>query len=388
MLRSEELPEVVSLTVSELYRWFDELRSEGGQCDVSFAYFKVYNDVFYYHLCSGGQWRPYRPRSRRIVDEALLVFDPTPRDEPFYFQGQRVCVGKTCTMLQSEELPEVVSLTVSELYRWFDELRSEGGQCDVSFAYFKVYNDVFYYHLCSDGSPLKIRDDPSSNMVAPSPTAHRRKELDSLLELLLRGNRIQRATDANAEPSLPHDITQVCTSHTENMICTSKNIRVSKMSLMSLEGSERVAAVNHNNRARMREEKKINLSLLALEDCIDALPKNVTHHVPYRNSKLTHIFEDSLGGTCRTLVVTVILLYKLSFSETHNSFNYAERVMKIQLHCLKSILNVNVHMSMYNGLISDLKHKYDCVQRRLEASEYERTTIRGNLDTCMVNNPD
>lgn len=376
----------------------------------------------------------------RVVDEACLVFDPTAEAEPFYFQGQRACgglvrpnknqtfmfdkvfdesrdntyiyehttkemlktlldgcncsvlaygatgAGKTFTMLGSEECPGVVSLTVSELYRRVDELQSEGQKCDVAVAYFEVYNEVVRDLLCPGGSPLAVRDDPSKGIVITNLSTHRVKEADSLLELLLRGNRnrTQHATDANAESSRSHAIFQVYVSQTENVTGTSKNIRASKMSFVDLAGSERAAAVSRNNGARLREGTKINLSLLALGNCIDALSKNGTQRVLYRNSKLTHILKDSLGGTCRTLMIAAISPSKLSFSETHNTLKYAERAMKIQLQAKKNILSVNVHMSMYNGLISEIKQKHDCLQRKFEAAESDKKALQGKLDTCLA----
>ncbi|XP_077530584.1 uncharacterized protein LOC144142759 isoform X2 [Haemaphysalis longicornis] len=373
----------------------------------------------------------------RVVDEACLVFDPAEEAEPFYFQGQRACgglvrpnknqtfmfdkvfdeskdnmyiyehttkdmlktlldgcncsvlaygatgAGKTFTMLGSEECPGVVSLTVSELYRRVDELQSEGQKCDVAVAYFEVYNEVVRDLLCPGGSPLVVRDDPSKGIVISNLSTHRVKEADALLELLLRGNRnrTQHATDANAESSRSHAIFQVYVSQTENVTGTSKNIRASKMSFVDLAGSERAAAVSRNNGARLREGTKINLSLLALGNCIDALSKNGAQRVQYRNSKLTHILKDSLGGTCQTLMIAAVSPSKLSFSETHNTLKYAERAMKIQLQAKKNILSVNVHMSMYSGLINDMKQKLECVQRKLEVSEGEKKVAQGKCAT-------
>lgn len=373
----------------------------------------------------------------RVVDESCLVFDPTEEAEPFYFQGQRACgglirpnknqtfmfdkvfdegkdnmyiyehttkdmlktlldgcncsvlaygatgAGKTFTMLGSEECPGVVSLTVSELYRRVDELQSEGQKCDVAVAYFEVYNEVVRDLLCPGGSPLVVRDDPSKGIIISNLSTHRVKEADALLELLLRGNRnrTQHATDANAESSRSHAIFQVYVSQTENVTGTSKNIRASKMSFVDLAGSERAAAVSRNNGARLREGTKINLSLLALGNCIDALSKNGAQRVQYRNSKLTHILKDSLGGTCQTLMIAAVSPSKLSFSETHNTLKYAERAMKIQLQAKKNILSVNVHMSMYSGLINDMKQKLECVQRKLEVSEAEKAAAQGKCDT-------
>lgn len=371
----------------------------------------------------------------RVVDDRCLVFDPKAEAEPFYFQGQRACgglikpnkdqtfmfdqvfdenkdndyvfehttkemlttllegcncsvfaygatgAGKTFTMLGSEECPGVVSLTASELYRRVDKLRSEGQSCDVAVAYLEVYNEVVRDLLCPNGPSLVVRDDPNKGIAISNLSIHKVKESGALFELLLKGNRnrTQHATDANSESSRSHAIFQVYVTQTENVTSTSKGIRVSKMSFVDLAGSERAAAVSRNIKDRMREGTKINLSLLALGNCIDALSKGGAQRVPYRGSKLTHILKDSLGGTCRTLMIAAVSPSKLSYTETHNTLKYAERAMKIELQAKKNVLNVNVHMSMYSALIEEYKQKVEGLQRKLDKVEKEKSELEAEV---------
>lgn len=371
----------------------------------------------------------------RVVDDRCLVFDPKAEAEPFYFQGQRACgglvkpnkdqtfmfdqvfdenkdnefvferttkdmlktlldgcncsvfaygatgAGKTFTMLGSEDCPGVVSLTAGELYRLVDKLRSEGQSCDVAVAYLEVYNEVVRDLLNPNGPSLAVRDDPTKGIAIPNLSIHKVKEAGALFELLLKGNknRTQHATDANAESSRSHAIFQVYVTQTENVTSTSKGIRVSKMSFVDLAGSERAAAVSRNIKDRMREGTKINLSLLALGNCIDALSKGGAQRVPYRGSKLTHILKDSLGGTCRTLMIAAVSPSKLSYTETHNTLKYAERAMKIELQAKKNVLNVNVHMSMYSALIEEYKRKVEGLQRKLDKVEGEKSALEAEV---------
>ncbi|KAL1417753.1 hypothetical protein MTO96_026526 [Rhipicephalus appendiculatus] len=371
----------------------------------------------------------------RVVDDRCLVFDPKAEAEPFYFQGQRACgglvkpnkdqtfmfdqvfdenkdneyvferttkemlttllegcncsvfaygatgAGKTFTMLGSEKCPGVVSLTASELYRRVDKLRSEGQSCDVAVAYLEVYNEVVRDLLCPNGPSLVVRDDPAKGIAISNLSIHKVKESGALFELLLKGNRnrTQHATDANSESSRSHAIFQVYVTQTENVTSVSKGIRVSKMSFVDLAGSERAAAVNKNIKDRIREGTKINLSLLALGNCIDALSKGGAQRVPYRGSKLTHILKDSLGGTCRTLMIAAVSPSKLSYTDTHNTLKYAERAMKIELQAKKNVLNVNVHMSMYSSLIEEYKQKVEGLQRKLDKVEKEKSELEAEV---------
>jgi kinesin family protein 18/19 len=96
-----------------------------------------------------------------------------------------------------------------------------------------------------------------------------------------------------------------------------------------LAGSER--ASNTNNRGlRLVEGANINKSLLALGNCINALcdqtKTNVKNgHIPYRDSKLTRLLKDSLGGNCRTVMIANISPAFSAYEDTINTLKYADR---------------------------------------------------------------
>ncbi|KAH7980579.1 hypothetical protein HPB49_017297 [Dermacentor silvarum] len=98
---------------------------------------------------------------------------------------------------------------------------------------------------------------------------------------------------------------------TENATSTRKQTRVSMCSV-DLAGAERAAAASRDPEDQIREGTKLNLSLLALGNCIDARPKNGTQQVPYQDSKLTHILKDSLGGSGDVLVIGTATAVKLN----------------------------------------------------------------------------
>ncbi|KAH9362172.1 hypothetical protein HPB48_002150 [Haemaphysalis longicornis] len=296
----------------------------------------------------------------RVVDEACLVFDPTAQAEPFFFQGQRACgglvrankiqklffdkvfdestdnmyiyehttkkilktspdgcncsvlaygaagAGKTFTPLGYENCPGVIFLTVSELCKLVDDLPSEDQKCDVAvIVYFEVRNEVVRNFLRPCGSLLMVTYDPYNAVVLPNLATHGLEQVDfRLLEPLLRGNRnrTEHATDPNAEWSQFHATFEDYVRGTENATGP-LNARASKMSFADLVELERAAAFSRNNRARLHESTQINISLRALGNCIDALSKNGTHHVPYSNCKVTRILKGSLGGIDHTVTL-------------------------------------------------------------------------------------
>lgn len=103
------------------------------------------------------------------------------------------------------------------------------------------------------------------------------------------------------------------------------------MSLIDLAGSER-GTVTENRGLRLREGAKINRSLLALANCINALGDKAKKgfFVPYRDSKLTRLLKDSLGGNCKTVMIANISPSSSQFEETINSLKYANRAKNIK----------------------------------------------------------
>jgi kinesin family protein 18/19 len=129
------------------------------------------------------------------------------------------------------------------------------------------------------------------------------------MSLLQIGNkrRTTESTNANQTSSRSHAIFQIML----NMKDKSKNIEsevlCGKLSLIDLAGSER-GTVTENRGIRLREGAKINTSLLALANCINALGDKAKKgfFVPFRDSKLTRMLKDSLGGNCKTIMVATI----------------------------------------------------------------------------------
>jgi len=133
------------------------------------------------------------------------------------------------------------------------------------------------------------------------------------------------------------------------------------LSLIDLAGSER-GTVTENRGLRLREGAKINRSLLALANCINALGDKTKKgvFVPYRDSKLTRLLKDSLGGNCKTVMIATISPSSSYFEETINTLKYANRAKNIktkQLYANKKI--VQFHIAEYKNIINDLRHEIE-----------------------------
>jgi kinesin family protein 18/19 len=106
----------------------------------------------------------------------------------------------------------------------------------------------------------------------------------------------------------------------------------------------------------MIEGANINRSLLALGNCINALfeanDKNSKCHIPYRDSKLTRLLKDSLGGNCRTTMIACVSPFFGSYEDTNNTLKYANRAKNIKTVVRKNVTNVQHYIAEYNSIIN------------------------------------
>merc|ERR1712113_274301 len=107
------------------------------------------------------------------------------------------------------------------------------------------------------------------------------------------------------------------------------SVRIGKLNFCDLAGSEKVRKTNASGQ-RLKEAIKINLSLSVLGRVISALSEN--KHVPYRDSKLTHLLKDSLGGNCKTTLIVNGTKHMFNREETINSLRFGKRCKMITNH--------------------------------------------------------
>ncbi|XP_077210843.1 kinesin-like protein KIN-8A isoform X1 [Tasmannia lanceolata] len=234
--------------------------------------------------------------------------------------------GKTYTMLGTVDNPGVMVLAIKDLFSKIRQ-RSYDGNHVVHLSYLEVYNETVR-DLLSPGRPLVLRED-KQGIVAAGLTQYKAYSINEVMALLQQGNqnRTTEPTRVNETSSRSHAILQVIA---EYQVKDATNIihRVGKLSLIDLAGSERALATDQRT-LRSLEGANINRSLLSLSSCINALVEG-KKHIPYRNSKLTQLLKDSLGGACNTIMIANISPSNLSLGETQNTLHWADRAKEIR----------------------------------------------------------
>ncbi|KAK7912537.1 hypothetical protein WMY93_012748 [Mugilogobius chulae] len=199
-------------------------------------------------------------------------------------------------------------------------------------SYLEIYNEEIRDLLGNEAkSKLELKEHPERGVYVRDlsmHTVHSVGECETVLEQGWR-SRAVGYTLMNKDSSRSHSI---FTIHLE--ICSSDenghdHLRAGKLNLVDLAGSERQSKTGATGE-RLREATKINLSLSALGNVISALVDGRSKYIPYRDSKLTRLLQDSLGGNTRTLMIACLSPADYNYEETLSTLRYANRAKCIQ----------------------------------------------------------
>jgi kinesin family protein 18/19 len=225
--------------------------------------------------------------------------------------------------------------------------------------------------LVEHPTQLQLRDDGTGGTVVAGLTHQEPVSAEHVFALLEVGNarRRQSPTDANAESSRSHAVLQIAVEQRARTAGLETERRVAKLCMIDLAGSERAAA-SGNRGQLMREGANINKSLLALGNCINVLCQSGTNaHVPYRDSKLTRLLKDSLGGNCRTVMIATISPSSLCIEDSLNTLRYANRAKNIKCNVQSNVVVARARVHEYGELITALREEVAHWKARANGSD-------------------
>ncbi|CAL4893418.1 unnamed protein product [Urochloa decumbens] len=270
-------------------------------------------------------------------DNQEAVFSETVPVVRSVMEGFNVCIfaygqtgtGKTFTMEGIPENRGVNYRALEELFRMSEE-RKTSITYTFSVSILEVYNEKIRDLLDESNDlskRLDIKQSADGTQEVPGLIEAPIYNIDHVWEKLKFGarNRSVESTNANELSSRSHSLVRV-TVRSENLL-TGQTSR-SHMWMVDLAGSERVAKTGVEG-DRLKESQFINKSLSAMGDVISALASK-NSHIPYRNSKLTHLLQSSLGGDCKTLMFVQISPSSTDSGETLCSLNFASRVRAVE----------------------------------------------------------
>jgi kinesin family protein C2/C3 len=259
--------------------------------------------------------------------------------------GYSVCIfaygqtgsGKTFTMSGPADNRGVNTRALGELFEK-TTARSEEFRDSITVSVLQVYNEDIH-DLLGEGSQekLEIRQGEFGNHV-PGLTTVTVQNLQNVFDLLAVAdrNRSQTATNMNEHSSRSHMMLTV-TVISENLL--NGNVTRGKLNLVDLAGSERINKSGATGQA-LKEAQNINKSLSALGDVIAARAQK-QGHVPFRNSTLTFLLQESLSQDSKTLMIVCVSPVLFSAEETFCSLNFASRLVVV-VYFGRLIVNISV----------------------------------------------
>ncbi|XP_032175413.1 kinesin-like protein KIF19 [Mustela erminea] len=292
----------------------------------------------------------YQATTKSLIDGVISGYNAT-----VFAYGPTGC-GKTYTMLGTDHEPGIYVRTLNDLFRAIEET-SNDMEYEVSMSYLEIYNEMIRDLLNPALGYLELREDSKGVIQVAGITEVSTINAKEIMQLLMKGNRqrTQEPTAANRTSSRSHAVLQVAVRQRSRVKNILQEVRQGRLFMIDLAGSER-ASQTQNRGQRMKEGAHINRSLLALGNCINALSdKSSNKYINYRDSKLTRLLKDSLGGNSRTVMIAHISPASSAFEESRNTLTYAGRAKNIKTRVKQNLLNVSYHIAQYTGIIADLR---------------------------------
>ncbi|XP_022123046.2 kinesin-like protein Klp61F [Pieris rapae] len=306
-----------------------------------------------------------------LIEEVLAGYNCT------VFAYGQTGTGKTHTMVgeaascetswQTDPEAGIIPRALSQL---FDELRLTNTEYTVRVSYLELYNEELFDLLSTseDNSKLRIYEDVTrkgSNIVngLEEITVYNKNEV---YKIMAQGQERKRvaSTLMNAQSSRSHTVFTIVVHMKENSPEGEELVKIGKLNLVDLAGSENISKAGSDNpakRERARECVNINQSLLTLGRVITALVERHPH-IPYRESKLTRILQESLGGRTKTSIIATISPGHKDLEETMSTLEYANRAKNIQ-----NKPEINQKMTK-KAILKEYSEEIDRLKRDLQAA--------------------
>ncbi|PRW34071.1 phragmoplast orienting kinesin 2 [Chlorella sorokiniana] len=279
----------------------------------------------------------FKVAGKPIVDNCLAGYNGC-----IFAYGQTGS-GKTYTMLGSDETAgewsgapgrdEARGLIQRVFEHLFARMAEAGGKHLLECSFLEIYNETITDLLDPSRTNLHVRENLEGQYVS-NLSAHECSRVEDVVQLLRMGqaNRRTGETNMNERSSRSHSVfTCKLQSKTLDQFGTS-HVRTSRLHLVDLAGSERQKASGAQGE-RLKEATAINKSLSALGNVIMSLVDQQhgrSRHIPYRDSRLTYLLQDSLGGNAKTCLVATVSPASINMAETLSTLRFADQAKRIK----------------------------------------------------------
>ena len=276
--------------------------------------------------------------------------------------------GKTFTISGAPSNFAYRGIIPRSISRLFSEISTKPEyDFNIQISYLEIYNEIMFDLLPEDGkflgerANIEFQEDNKGNVIVKGLTKHKVTNEEECFNLLFEGesNRTISEHKLNQGSSRSHCLFMIQLEMKSKIESTEK-IMVSKLNFVDLAGSERVKKTGSTG-VTLKEATYINRSLTFLEQVVVALTERkgrANDHVPYRQSKLTHILKDSIGGNCKTVMVANIWPEEQFLQETLSTLNFAQRMGGVvNITSVNIQLDINAQIRKMTKEIKELKQE-------------------------------
>ncbi|KAK4521668.1 uncharacterized protein ATC70_004200 [Mucor velutinosus] len=333
-----------------------------GEATSNFAFDKVFGmntpqkDVFEYSIKS-------------IVDDVTAGYNGT------VFAYGQTGSGKTFTMMgadiDDENTKGIIPRIIEQIFTSINDAPSNI-EFTVKVSYMEIYMEKVRDLFNPSSDNLAIHEDKTRGVYVKDLYEIYVANTDEVYQAMKNGssNRVVAYTNMNAESSRSHSIVVIT--------ITQKNLdtgaaKSGKLYLVDLAGSEKVGKTGASGQT-LEEAKKINKSLTALGMVINSLTDGKSSHIPYRDSKLTRILQESLGGNSRTTLIINCSPSSYNEAETISTLRFGMRAKSIKN---KAKVNADLSPAELKALLKKVKSETITFQAYIAALEGEVTVWRG-----------
>lgn len=309
-------------------------------------------------LHNSSQEQVYETVARDIVDSVIEGYNGT-----ILAYGQ-TGAGKTFTMTGGSGNYTHRGLIPRAIGHIFQAIAANSQtETSVKVSYLEIYNEQFYdlFRNNSTGAvELAVRDQPGQGgqVDVKGLSKLEASSEEQALTFLFEGEEFRARADhkMNVNSTRSHCVFTIYLE-SRSKIESSEKVVISKLNLVDLAGSERVGKTGSTGQT-LQEAKYINKSLAYLEQVVIALASPSRNHVPFRQSKLTNVLRDSLGGNCKTRMVANIWAEAQHLDETISTLKFSTRMMKLSNAATVNIkLDPQLLLKKYEREIKELKQE-------------------------------
>ena len=332
---------------------------------------------------NSSQSKVYKTTTYNLLTKVLEGYNAT------IFAYGATGTGKTYTMVGDKTNLGIMIRAIKDLFALVEGMKSEEKNFNIKISYIEIYNEIIKDLLSiNNNSIVDLISDSNKGLILRNALIKQVSNEREAFNLIMRGNknRTEKNTEYNNNSSRSHAILNIYIESEEKENNHKQKKSFGKFMLIDLAGCEKTSFINN---IINKEVGSINKSLLALNKCINLLVAKNRGFIPWRESNLTRLLQESLGGNGKIVMIATVSMALTAFDETMFTLQFANKAKKLKLlNIKKNIETVEVGINKYDEIINDIKEEIDEVKNDIIKQDklLEEKNKPIDLNKSIINN--